>query len=200
MSTTAAALAVALTGALSFAGTAPATAVDLVEGSTATARVQVPYPGHATTFDLTARPTSTGPVELALVVVDPAGPLASGPDALALTLADADGSVLAEGTAADLAQSPVTLGTLDADPLTLHGTAALPATAGDALQGAGLTLTLRLIATQDADAPAPARLAPTGTLAVTGAQLAGGALAAALIAGGLLLVAARRRTRTEDDA
>jgi hypothetical protein len=200
MSTTAAALAVALGGALSLTGTAPAAAVNLVEGSTATAHVQVPYPGHATTFDVTARPTSGDPVELALMVVDPAGPLASGPDALALTLADADGTVLAEGTAADLAHTPVELGTLDADPVTIRGTADLPATAGDQVQGAGLTLTLRLIATQDADAPTPAGFAVTGALAVTGVQLVAAALAAVLIAAGFLLVAARRRTRTEEDA
>jgi hypothetical protein len=196
MSTTAAALAVALSGALSLTGTAPGAAVDLVEGSTATAHVQVPYPGHATTFDVTARITSGDRAELALVVVDPTGPLASGRDALALTLADADGTVLAEGTAADLARTPVALGTLDSDRVTIHGTAALPATAGDAVQGAGLTLTLRLVATQDAAGTFPA----AATLALTGAELAAAALAAALVVTGVLAVAARRRTRTEENA
>lgn len=170
--------------------------IDLVEGSTTTARLAVPYPGHATELDITAHPATTGPSALSLVVTGGTGPLADGPDALVLTLADSAGAVLAQGTAADLAGRPVDLGTLEGEPVTVHGVAALPATAGDELQGVGLSLTFGLTATQDVStAPTPG----WGALAVTGAPaLAGVALAGALVALGLLLLAARRRRRAGD--
>ncbi|VTR76310.1 hypothetical protein [Cellulomonas hominis] len=199
MSTITAGLALALAGTLALTGTGPDAETTLVEGTTSTARLEVPYPGHTTSFDVTARPTSSDPVELALVV-EGAGPLATGPDALTLTLADATGTVLAEGTAAALSASPIALGSLHEEPVTLHGTAALPATAGDDVQGAGLTLTLRLIATQDGPGLAPGPVAVTGDLAVTGPQLVAAALAAVLVGMGALLLAARRRTRSEEES
>jgi len=102
--------------------------------------------------------------------------------------------------AAELAAAPVALGVLGPEPLRLHGTATLPATAGDALQGQGLTLVLSLVATQDVPAvpgdpvPAPEPPATGGVLAVTGASvLALAALALGLAVLGLLLAARRRR-------
>lgn len=195
---TAAALALAGLLALTPASVAPADtapAVDLVAGSTSTARLDAPYPGHATAFDVTARAAQgAGPSGLALVLDGGDGPLADGPDALRLTLADADGAVLAEGTAAELRGRVVPLGRLGATPVTVHGTAALPASAGDAAQGAGLTLTFRLVAEQDAPTT-------SGVLATTGARaVAAGLAALVLLLTGLLLVAARRRSRTEEDS
>lgn len=192
---TAAVLAAALSvGAVPPVGAAPAPAADLVVGSTGTAQVAVPYPGHRTTFEVTARAADgAGPSDLALLLDGGTGPLADGPDALILTLADTDGELLTEGTAAQLHGSPIHLGRLGTEPVTVHGTAALPASAGDAVQGVGLTLTLRLVAAQESPATAQG---PSGVLALTGTQVfTVAALAAALAAAGLLLIAARRRAR-----
>lgn len=182
-------------------------AVPLVQGATGTARVSVPYPGHSTAFDLTATPRPGTTSDLVLLVDGGSGPLAAGPDALVLALSDDAGRVLAQGTAAELAAAPIALGVLGPEPLRLHGTATLPATAGDALQGQGLTLLLSLVATQDVPAapgapavPAPEPPAAGGVLAVTGASvLALAALALGLAVLGLLL-AARRRRRSPSDA
>lgn len=178
-------------------------ALPLVQGATGTARVSVPYPGHSTAFDLTATPRPGTTSDLVLLVDGGTGPLAAGPDALVLALADDAGRVLARGTAAELAAAPVALGVLGPEPLRLHGTATLPATAGDALQGQGLTLVLSLVATQDVPAvpgdpvPAPEPPATGGVLAVTGASvLALAALALGLAVLGLLLAARRRRRPT----
>jgi hypothetical protein len=178
-------------------------ALPLVQGATGTARVSVPYPGHSTVFDLTATPRPGTTSDLVLLVDGGTGPLAAGPDALVLALADDAGRVLARGTAAELAAAPVALGVLGPEPLRLHGTATLPATAGDALQGQGLTLVLSLVATQDVPAvpgdpvPAPEPPATGGVLAVTGASvLALAALALGLAVLGLLLAARRRRRPT----
>jgi hypothetical protein len=189
---------VALVAALVPAGpAAAATTPPLVEGSTSTARLAVPYPGHSTSFDLraTPRPGSTG--DLVLLVDGGTGPLAAGPDALVLALTDDTGRVLAQGTAAELAADPIPLGVLGSEPLDLRGTATLPATAGDALQGQGLTLVLSLVATQDAGDPAAAGGPPAagGALALTGASgLALVLLALGLAVTGFLLAARRRRS------
>lgn len=192
---TPAALALAGLLALTPTGSATTPPVDLVAGRATTARLDVPYPGHATAFDLAARaPAGAGPSDLTLVLDGGDGPLADGPDALQLTLTDTDGVVLAAGTAAELRGRAVPLGRLDAEPVTLHGTAALPASAGDAVQGMGLTLTLRLVAEQDAPTA-------SGVLATTGARvLASAGAALALLLTGLLLVASRRRSRPEEDS
>ena len=187
------------------AGVPAADAVPLVEGGTATARLDVPYPGRSTAFEVVARAGSAGPADLTLLVDGGTGPLASGPDGLRLVLEDAAGRVLAAGTPAELAAAPVDLGTIGAEPVTVRATASLPATAGDELQGVGLTLRLGLVATQDLPAAADPdpRLGgvPSGVLAVTGARVAAAALAAlALVTAGLLALAARRRRRTEEDA
>lgn len=183
----------ALAGLIALTPASPS--ADLVTGSTTTAQVDVPYPGHATAFDVTARAArGAGPSDLALVLDGGDGPLVDGPDALRLTLADADGAVLAEGTAAELRGRAVPLGRLGATPVTVHGTAALPASAGDAVQGTGLTLTFRLVAEQDTPTT-------SAVLATTGARVLAAALAAlALLLTGLLLVAARRRSRPEEDS
>jgi hypothetical protein len=189
------------------AGAPAADAVPLVEGGTATARLDVPYPGHSTAFEVVARAASAGPADLTLLVDGGTGPLASGPDGLRLVLEDAAGRVLAAGTPAELAAAPVDLGTIGAEPVTVRATASLPATAGDELQGVGLTLRLGLVATQDLPAaadpdadPGPGGVA-SGVLATTGARVAAAALAAvALVTAGLLALAARRRHRTEEDA
>ncbi|WP_431837695.1 hypothetical protein [Cellulomonas sp. Y8] len=172
-------------------------AVPLVQGATGTARVSVPYPGRSTAFDLTATPRPGTTSDLVLLVDGGSGPLAAGPDALVLALSDDAGRVLAQGTAAELAAAPLALGVLGPEPLRLHGTATLPATAGDALQGQGLTLLLSLVATQDVPAapavPAPEPAAAGGVLAVTGSSvLALAALALGLAVLGLLLAARRR--------
>jgi hypothetical protein len=168
--------------------------VDLVAGSTSSARVEVPYPGHSTAFDVTARAAAgAGPSDLALLLDGGTGPLADGPDALRITLTDATGTVLAEGTTAELRDRPIPLGTLGTQPVTVHGAAELPASAGDAAQAAGLSLTFRLVAESDAAVPTRSQvLATTGAraLAVTG-------VAAALVTTGLLLLAARRRTKED---
>lgn len=189
-------------------GAHPAEAVPLVEGSTATARLDVPYPGRSTAFEVVARAASAGPADLTLLVDGGTGPLASGPDGLHLVLEDAAGRVLAAGTPAELAAAPVDLGAIGPEPVTVRATASLPATAGDELQGVGLTLRLGLVATQDL--PDPADPHPTdpdpggaasGVLAVTGARVLAAALAVvALVTAGLLAIAARRRSRTEEDA
>lgn len=174
-------------------------AVPLVEGSTATTRLDAPYPGRSTSFDVVARSTSAAASDLSLVVDGGTGPLASGPDALRLVLADADGRALAAGTPAELAARPVDLGTIGAEPLTVRATASLPATAGDELQGVGLTLRLGLVATQDLPPTAEPGGAAAGVLAVTGARVLVPALAAvALVTAGLLALAARRRRRAEE--
>lgn len=176
------------------ATTAPA---PLVEGSTSTAQVSVPYPGHSTAFDLLATPRPGSTSDLVLLVDGGTGPLAAGPDAMVLALADSSGRVLAEGTAAELAAAPIALGVLGPDPLHLQGTATLPATAGDALQGEGLTLVLSLVATEDVPAaPGAADVPkPGGGLALTGASGAVLALLALGLAAAGLLLAARRRRR-----
>ncbi|MCG7287261.1 hypothetical protein MHY85_14945 [Cellulomonas sp. ACRRI] len=183
---------VTLPGAAGAAGPA-----DLVSGSTSTVQVAVPYPGHSTGFDVTARPTdATAATSLVLVVDGGTGPLADGPDALQLTLSDAAGAVLAEGTAAELGEATIDLGVLPAEGITVRGTATLPASATDAVQGVGLTLTLGLVATQESPPGAPPGAPPfqSGVLATTGGQvLALGLLAAALTATGVLLRAAHRR-------
>lgn len=167
----------------------------LVEGSTTTARLSVPYPGHSVPFDLTARAASADPAELSLVVDGGDGPLASGPDALQLVLTDAAGTVLAAGTAQELATAPVPLGTLTGTPITLHGTATLPRTAGDEYQGVGMSLTLTLTATQELAGDGDR---DGGALAITGAEVAALAAAAALlVAVGLWLAAIRRRREEE---
>lgn len=166
--------------------------VPLVEGSTSTARVSVPYPGHSTEFDLTARALSGASSELVLLVDGGTGPLASGPDALRLVLADGTGQVLAEGTAQELSRTPIALGALGTEPRVLRGTATLPASAGDDLQGVGMTLRLSLVAGQDAGPTPPDP--DSGDLAVTGAgALLLLLLAAALVGAGLAARAARRR-------
>jgi hypothetical protein len=188
---------VALALALVAAAPAAATAAPLVAGTTTTAQLSVPYPGHSTAFDLTAsaRPGTTS--DLTLLVDGGTGPLATGPHAMQLAIADDSGHVLAEGTAAQLAAAPVALGVLGADPLRLTGTATLPAAAGDDLQGQGMTLRLTLVATQDVPpAPAPGVVpGDRGVLAVTGASVLALALAAlALVGTGVVLTARRRRT------
>ncbi len=166
-------------------------AVDLVTGSTGSTRLEVPYPGHSTAFDVTAHPTAgAGPTDLTLLLDGATGLLAEGPDALRLTLTGPAGAVLAEGTAAELLGRPVPLGTLDEQPVTVRGAAALPASAGDAVQGAGLSLTFRLVATGDA-----ARTTRSAVLATTGVHApALAAAAAVLLATGLLLAVRRRPT------
>lgn len=190
-----AAAAVLLAAALTAGGAVlpGATGPDLVTGSTSTVQVAVPYPGRSTGFEVTARPTdATATTRLDLVVEGGAGPLADGPDALRLTLSDPAGTVLAEGSAAELAGTPVALGVLPAEGITVRGTATLPATATDAVQGVGLTLTLGLVATQESPPGAPP--SRSGVLATTGGQvLALRLLAAATTAAGLLLRAAHRR-------
>jgi hypothetical protein len=174
---------------------APATGAPLVEGTTTTARLSVPYPGHAAAFDLTAsaRPGTTS--DLTLLVDGGTGPLATGPHALRLTIADDSGHVLAQGTAAELAAAPVPLGVLGADPLRLTGTATLPAAAGDDLQGQGMTLRLTLVATQDVPTAPGAAPGGRGALAITGASALALVLAAlALVGTGVVLTTRRRRT------
>lgn len=186
------ATALLLAGALVASGGTGTPALELVTGSTGSAQVAVPYPGHDSAFDVTARAAAgAGPSDLVLVLAAGDGPLADGPDALHLTLADTTGAVLAEGTAAELRGRAIALGALGAEPVTVHGTAALPATADDAVQGAGLALTFRLVAEQDTPTRSQV-LATTGThaLVVAGA-------AAALLLTGLLLLAARRRTKED---
>ncbi|GIG36584.1 hypothetical protein [Cellulomonas pakistanensis] len=171
---------------------ATAAEAPLVEGSTTTAHLSVPYPGHAVAFDLTARGRAGSTSDLVLLVDGGTGPLAAGPHALELTVADGSGRLLAQGTAAELAAAPVELGVLSDDPLLLTGTATLPAAAGDDLQGQGLTLRLTLVASQDVPpapgSPAPGASAPgaatpdRGALAITGAS----ALLLALVALGLV--------------
>lgn len=175
-------------------GVDPVHRVDLVTGSTSSARVQVPYPGSSTAFDVTARAAAgAGPSDLSLLLDGGTGPLADGPDALRITLTAADGTVLADGTPAELSGRPVALGTLGAQPVTVHGAAELPASAGDAAQGADLSLTFRLVA--EADDAAPTR---SQVLATTGARaLAVAGVAAALVTAGLLLLAARRRSKED---
>lgn len=192
-----------LVAALATAGPAAADpALPLVEGATSTARLSVPYPGHSTAFDLTATPRPGSTSDLVLLVDAGTGPLAVGPDALVLALTDEAGRVVAEGTAAELAAAPIALGTLGPDPLHLHGTATLPVTAGDALQGLGMTLVLSLVATQDVPGapvvPVPEPPAAGGVLAVTGTSvLALAALALGLAVLGLLLAARRRRSPSD---
>ncbi|WP_158370286.1 hypothetical protein [Cellulosimicrobium cellulans] len=190
--------AVLLAAALTAGGIAlpGAAGPDLVSGSTTTVQVAVPYPGHSTGFDVTARPAdATAPTDLVLVVEGGTGPLADGPDALQLTLSDPAGDVLAEGTAAELGATPVDLGVLPAEGITVRGTATLPATATDAVQGVGLTLTFGLVATQESPPGAPpAPPFQSEVLATTGGQvLALVLLAAALTATGLLLRVVHRR-------
>ncbi|MBW0252644.1 hypothetical protein [Cellulomonas sp. PS-H5] len=187
------------------APTAADPVLPLVQGATSTAQVSVPYPGHSTAFDLTAIPRPGTTSDLVLLVDGGTGPLAAGPDSLVLALSDGAGRVLAEGTAAELAATPIALGVLGPEPLHLHGTATLPATAGDALQGQGLTLLLSLVATQDVPVapvvPAPEPPAAGGVLAVTGASvLALAALALGLAVLGLLLAARRRRSPSDAPA
>lgn len=188
------ATALLLAAVLAVAPAAPGASseVDLVTGSTGSARVEVPYPGHSTAFDVTAHAAAgAGPSDLSLLL-DGSGPLADGPDALRLTLTDTEGAVLAEGTTAELRGRHIRLGVLDEQPVTVHGSATLPASAGDAAQGAGMQLTFRLVAESDA---APTRSA---VLATTGARvLVVAGIAAALLAGGLLLLAARRRSKED---
>lgn len=192
--------AVLLVAALTVGGVAlpGAAGPDLVAGSPTTVQVAVPYPGHSTGFAVTARPTDdTAATTVVLVVEGGTGPLADGPDALQLTLSDPAGDVLAEGTAAQLGTTPVDLGVLPAEGITVHGTATLPAEASDAVQGMGLTLTLGLVATQESPSGAPpAPPFQSGVLATTGGQvLALVLLAAVLAAAGLLLRVVRRGRR-----
>lgn len=181
-------------GAPGAGATATDPTVPLVVGSTNTAHVRVPYPGHTAAFDLTARAVSGTSSEVVLRVDGGTGPLASGPDALQLVLSDSSGRVLAEGTASELASAPIALGTLGTEPIVLHGTATLPASAGDDLQGVGMTLRLSLVASQD-EAPLPPE---PGRLAITGTGiLLLLLLFAVLLGSGLGLRAAhRRRART----
>lgn len=196
------ALAAALVAAAPTAAAPVDPTLPLVQGATSTAQLSVPYPGRSTAFDLLATPRPGSTSDLILLVDGGTGPLAAGPDALVLALTDDAGQVLAQGTAAELAAAPIALGVLGPEPMHLHGTATLPATAGDALQGQGLTLVLSLVATQDVPpvVPVTPEAAPSGVLAVTGASvLALAALALGLAVVGLLL-AARRRRRSSSDA
>ncbi|WP_147463561.1 hypothetical protein [Cellulomonas triticagri] len=200
---------VVATTALAALTAAPAVAapvdpvVRLVEGTTSTASVPVPYPGRSTAFDLTAIPRSGDPVELALLVDGGGSPLADGPHALRLELHDAAGALVAAGTAAELGAVPVDLGVLHGTPLTLTGTATLPVAAGDDLQGVGMPLRLTLVASQD---PLDAQDGAVGSdpvpgLARTGARGPLAALVVAALTGalGLRLRAVRHRP-TEESA
>lgn len=182
-------LALALALALVAAVPAAATVLPLVEGTTGTARLSVPYPGRSVPFDLTATGRPGASSDLVLLVDGGTGPLASGPHALQLTITDPAGHVVAQGTAAEIAAAPVPLGVLGSEPLRLAGLATLPATAGDDLQGEGMTLRLTLVASQDLP-PAPA---DAGRLAVTGGSVLSLAVVAAALVGAGLLLARRRR-------
>lgn len=176
--------------------------VVLFEGSTTSAQVSVPYPGHSITFDVSARAVSSTPSDLAMLVSGDDGPLAVGPSALELVFTDEAGRELARGTAAELAEVPIDLGVLDQGTRTIAATATLPATVGNEVQDVSMTLTLGLVATQDVPGAAgeqpPSPDPDGGGLAMTG--LAGAALvllSLLLLATGLWLFAARRR-REED--
>ncbi|GEM_PF-2940230 len=197
MRTLPAVLALSLTTVLAVPGGASAATTPepalLVDGRTTSAQLSVPFPGHSTTFDLVAHATTGAPADVALLVDGGSGPLADGAQALQLELTDEAGEVLAAGTATELAAAPIALGTLGADPLTLRGTASLPATAGDEMQGVGMSLQFTLVASDATPAAGPAGLA------LTGAQpLVVAVLAAVLAAVGALVLAARRRRGRED--
>lgn len=186
---------VALTTALAGSAVAPEQELRLVEGSTTTARLSVPYPGHSTDFDVTATPASDRSADLALVIASGGGQVA---ESMVLTLTDGQGALLAEGTPLELEGTPIALGTLESAPVTVHGAASLPSTAGDDLQGVGLVLTFELVAAEQT--PVTQSTGDT-SLAVTGSQvLTASAVTVLMILGGFLLLAARRTTRTEEES
>lgn len=119
-------------GAIGMSTNLPPTALDLRAGTGGRVQVDVPEPGAAATFHVTARSLTDRPTELVLVVqhgeVRGASERAAAraADEVVLTLTDDTGAVLAAGSTADLRGAVVDLGVTDV-PVTVHGEASLRA-------------------------------------------------------------------------
>jgi hypothetical protein len=142
-------------GTIGMSTNLPQTALDLREGAGGRVQVDVPEPGAAATFHVTARPLTDGPTELVLVVEDGAVLGTSGraaarvADEVVLTLTDDTGTVLVAGSAADLRGAVVDLGRTDDVPVTVHGEASLPADRPSPRDGATVALDVRVAGAGD---------------------------------------------------
>jgi hypothetical protein len=136
-------------GTIGMSTNLPPAALDLREGAGGRVQVDVPAPGAAATFHVTARPLTDGPTGLVLVVEDgevrgSAGRAAD--DDVVLTLTDDTGAVLAAGSAAELRGAVVDLGVAEDVPVTVHGEASLRGggSGGPDADGATVALEVRV--------------------------------------------------------
>jgi hypothetical protein len=142
-------------GTIGMSTNLPPTALDLREGAAGRLQVDVPEPGAATTFHVTARSSGDRPTELVLVVEDGAvlgtsdRAAARLADEVVLTLTDDTGTVLAAGRTADLRGAVVDLGRTDDVPVTVHGEASLPADRPSPRDGATVALDVRVAGAGD---------------------------------------------------
>lgn len=165
-------------GALGASSTPPTAGLDLREGAGGRVHVPVPAPGASSTFHITARPAA-GPSALTLVLDDAAAPADAD---LRLTLSDDTGAVLAAGSAEALRGARVALGRVGDEPVTVHGTATLPASAPAAAAGGTVALGVRVAADPDGTgarwSPGTGDHAPAGGGTATGARVVATAPAA----------------------
>ncbi|GMA29087.1 hypothetical protein [Arenivirga flava] len=161
-----------------------------------TVAIDVPAPGHSTTWSMSVTNRTHQALPLAVAVTGAEGPVTTGATPVVVTLASTSGDRLIDATpAGELVGSTVPLDALaPGETRELRGEAALPQEADDRYQGAGGRLTFRFVASvESAPANAPA-------LGRTGAEVAAGlALTATLLLGGIasIIIGRRRRTRSE---
>jgi hypothetical protein len=162
----------------------------------------VPAPGHSVDWQMGVRASSARASAFDLVLVSATGAALDGPDGLILTLEDDDGEVLAEGTAAQLRGSPVTVAAAPPQGwTTVRARAQRPLQAGDEHRGTSAVLRFRFLsqaAPEDDGAFGPpdgGHLPRTGAAGVLTALL----VALALILAGIRLYRAAQRERPQEE-
>lgn len=172
---------------------APAAVADgrLVVATPQTVTVPVPAPGHSQEWTMRVRNVSAQPTTLSLAVDGSDSPLVSGATPLRITVVDdADVTVVPAVPAGQLLGSRISLDGLEpGEEYVLHGTVAMPSSAGNAYQGLSGSLSFTFVA--QADGPDQG---PPDQLAYTGASIwMAVVVAATFILLGAVALAARKR-------
>lgn len=185
----------------------------LIHVAPARSTVQVPLPGHSTSWSIAVTNPGVEPVALAMKIDDADADLLN--DVLVLEIRSAGELVLSD-TIAALLDGGADLGVLAPEQsLALDASVLMPHEAGNEYQGVSSALTIRVVAVADAafetaapthveDSAEPMTTPPTkeasisAVMASTGASLGAFGVGLGVIALGLLLILVIRRRKETD--